>query len=194
MKPTELVALGTAIGVGGAGVLWGLAQVIPAIGVAFGLAIALATAGVVPVGILAGWIVPIAAAGVGAAGAATAYVIVVKAVESASEETFRLDTPSLSNSGRFPCRSLQRVPPRRPSNQNLVCHCGGIPNSDGGNSLQEIRAGVEAHRGRVSYGATIYHSHVHYRFIKKNPNSPLRLRTYRFLRGYQSSVYWSWRL
>ncbi|MEM9618714.1 MAG: hypothetical protein AAF936_12200 [Pseudomonadota bacterium] len=96
MKTEQIVAFGIAVGIGGAGILWGFSKLLPAFGVAIGLAISIATTGVVSSGAIAGWIVPTASAGVAAAGFGAAYLIVVKAMDAAEKAPFNWSVPALA--------------------------------------------------------------------------------------------------
>jgi len=101
-KPFVIVA----IGIAASGVLWGLAQLLPAIadaigillkaiGAAVGLAVAVATTGFATAGVVSAWLPKAATAGVAAAGLGTTYLVVAKIVEKGKEKPYEWLLPAL---------------------------------------------------------------------------------------------------
>jgi hypothetical protein len=79
-----------------AALLWGLAQVIPAVGVAIGLAFAVAGTGLATSASVASWVAPVASTGLGIAGTYVAYLVVVEVVSQAKKAPFEWAIPILS--------------------------------------------------------------------------------------------------
>lgn len=101
-KPGVIVALGIAAAV----VLWGAAQLIPAvaeaagilikaIGAAGGLAVAVATTGFATAGVVSTWLPTAATACVATAGVGTVYLVVAKIVEKGKEKPYEWLLPGL---------------------------------------------------------------------------------------------------
>lgn len=95
-----------AVGVGTAGVLWAVAQLLPAIadaagilikafGAAVGLGVAAATTGFATAGAVASWLPTAATAGVAAAGVGATYLVIAKIVEKGKEKPYEWLLPAL---------------------------------------------------------------------------------------------------
>jgi hypothetical protein len=85
-----VIVVGVIGGILGLG--WALAQIIPAIGVAAGLATSVAAAGTAG----ASWLAPVAAIGLGAAGASTTILLLVRVAHYAQKEPFVWSLPVLA--------------------------------------------------------------------------------------------------
>ncbi|MGH7515619.1 MAG: hypothetical protein ACREOQ_22170 [Gemmatimonadales bacterium] len=87
-----LIAVGVIGGILAVG--WAVAQIIPAIGVAAGLATALAATGVAGAGVAAWW-APTAAIGLGGGGAAVLFFVLMKTTREAAKDPYRWTLPLL---------------------------------------------------------------------------------------------------
>lgn len=101
-NPFAILAIGVAAALG----LWGLAQVLPALGEFFGiliqsflagagLAVAAATTGFATAGAISAWVPKVAAASLVAAGVSTTYLVVAKVVEKGKEKPYEWLLPAL---------------------------------------------------------------------------------------------------
>ncbi|QBJ77879.1 hypothetical protein [Aquitalea sp. USM4] len=101
-NPFTIAALGIAAG----GLLWGIAQLLPAIaaffaiiikaiGAAGGLAIAVSSTGFATAGVFAAWLPNVATLGVATAGMGTTYLVVAKIVEKGKEKPYEWLLPAL---------------------------------------------------------------------------------------------------
>lgn len=95
-QPGFVLAVGVSAAAVVAALLWGLAKIIPAIGVAFGLAFAIASTGLATSASVASWLAPVAAAGIGIAGTSVAYLVVVEVVSQVKKAPFEWAIPILS--------------------------------------------------------------------------------------------------
>lgn len=78
---------------------WAAAQIIPAVGVAAGLASALTVSGLAAAPGVAAWWGPTAAIGLGTGGAAAVYLVLVKATREAPKEPYKWTLPLLGIAG-----------------------------------------------------------------------------------------------
>jgi hypothetical protein len=96
-----------AMGIGAGGVLWGIAQILPAIanffgilimaiGTTVGLGFAAATTGFATAGSIASWLPMAATVGVAATGASATFLVVVKIVEKGKEKPYDWLLPALA--------------------------------------------------------------------------------------------------
>ncbi|QLG93670.1 hypothetical protein HZF02_17695 [Pseudomonas yamanorum] len=102
-NPAVILAAGVAAGA----VLWGIAQLLPAIAAFFGiliqaiaaaagLAVAVATTGFATAGSVAAWLPIAATVGVGAAGASATYLVVVRIIDKGKEHPYQWLLPALA--------------------------------------------------------------------------------------------------
>ncbi len=92
----QILAWGVAVGLGGAGVLWGLSQLLAVL--VHALLVATATiVSATAVGITAApWVAPVMATGVATIGAGTGYFVLVNLVEKAKKDIFTAALPVIS--------------------------------------------------------------------------------------------------
>lgn len=101
-SPLTIVAIGMAAG----GVLWGIAQLLPAIAefcgilikaiaAAGGLAVAVSSTGFATAGVVTSWLPTAATVGVAAAGLGTTYLVAAKVVEKGKEKPYEWLLPAL---------------------------------------------------------------------------------------------------
>lgn len=95
-SPSAVLAIGIAIAACIAAALWGLAQVIPAFGVAVGLGIAAASTGFATAGTIASWVPTAASVGIVAGGASITVYVVSKVVESGKNRPYEWTLPALT--------------------------------------------------------------------------------------------------
>jgi len=74
---------------------WGIAHLLPAIGVMIGLAVAVSTTGLATAGAVASWTVPVASVALAVAGGSALVVVLVKAGKEAASEPFEWLVPLL---------------------------------------------------------------------------------------------------
>jgi hypothetical protein len=95
-KPAVIVALGIAGAAVLAALLWGLSEIIPALGVAVGLAISVSATGLATASGLAPWVAPLATVGVGVTGASAAYIVIITVGEKVKQSPYVWTIPLLS--------------------------------------------------------------------------------------------------
>jgi hypothetical protein len=95
-NPSFVLAAGLAIAACIAAALWGLALVIPAVGAAIGLGIAVASTGFATAGAVASWLPTAASAGLAAGGASITIYVVSKVVESGKNRPYEWTLPALT--------------------------------------------------------------------------------------------------
>lgn len=94
-SPAVILSIGVAITAGLVALGYALKIVLPAFGVAIGLAIATATTGLATAGSVAWWVAPAAAAGVGTTGVVVAVRLLVTVVKTAQDKPFEWSLPLL---------------------------------------------------------------------------------------------------
>jgi hypothetical protein len=90
-----ILAVGVAVAVGLVALGFALKAILPALGVAVGLAFATATTGLATSGAVAAWVAPVAAAGIGTTGVVLAVHLLVSVGKTAQEKPYEWTLPLL---------------------------------------------------------------------------------------------------